>query len=73
VTGYFESGDELSGRKCVIRKNEEIKIVDNEVMQHLDPSSKSENGYLKLQSTFGKEMQEEQDLVCAVMIYRVCR
>lgn len=57
VSEHSERRDKMSEGKCIFRKDDDTVIVDNEVRDEY-PSSKSENGNLKLQSTFGNEFQE---------------
>jgi hypothetical protein len=66
VSGHSERGDKMNDGKCVFRKDDDALIVDNEAMKHLDreeySSSKTEDGNLKLQHTFGNESQETGNL-----------
>ncbi|XP_023727497.1 uncharacterized protein LOC111875462 isoform X2 [Cryptotermes secundus] len=57
VSEHSERRDKMNDGKCAFRKDDDNVIVDNGVREEY-PSSKSENGNLKLQSTFGNELQE---------------
>jgi hypothetical protein len=57
VSEHSERRDKMSDGKCVFRKDGDSVIVDEEVRDEY-PSSKGENSNLKLQSTFGNELQE---------------
>jgi hypothetical protein len=57
ISEHSEHGDKMSDGKCVCRKDDDTVIVDNEDHDQYS-SSKSENGNLKLQSTFGNGLEE---------------
>jgi hypothetical protein len=57
MSEHSEHGDKMSDGKCVCRKDDDTVIIDNEDLDE-SSSSKSENDNLKLQSTFGNELQK---------------